>query len=75
MEDKVYAFQYNPCIYESGYCTISLHKTCKGAYQAMRTFILREYNIWRENGIRRGKQPFKHGAFEDWRMIVLPIYE
>jgi len=33
---KIYAATYTPCIYESNYSTISLHKTIKGAKKAIK---------------------------------------
>ena len=75
MKDKVYSFQYTYCIYESAFATISLHKTAKGAYNAMKKHILKEYKDWREEGIRYGKQTFKHGQYEDWRIVAIPILE
>lgn len=35
MKQIIYAFQYCPCINESGYLTVSLHLTKKGAEIAM----------------------------------------
>ncbi len=75
MEDKIWAFQYTHCIYESAFETISLHKTPKGAYNAMKKHILKEYEEWRESGLRYGKQNFKHGEYEDWRIIKILILE
>ena len=39
---KVYAFQYCSCIYESAFAVQSLHTTKKGAYLAMRKFLIKE---------------------------------
>ncbi len=75
MKDKVYSFQYTYCIYESAFATISLHKTAKGAYSAMKKHILKEYEQWREEGLRYGKQTFKHGQYEDWRIVAIPVLE
>ena len=38
MENKVFAFQFCDCIYESAYATISLHRTRKGAEDAERKY-------------------------------------
>lgn len=75
MENKVYSFQYNFSVYESDFTTMSLHYTKKGAYFAMRKHILKDYEEWRENGLRFGKQKFKHGEYESWRIISMPIFE
>lgn len=39
---KVYAFEHCSCIYESGFAVQSLHTTKKGAYLAMRKFLLEQ---------------------------------
>lgn len=75
MEDKVYAFLYTPCIYESSFSTMSLHRSKKGAYRAMRGFIEESYREWRESGLKHGKQDIKHGAFENWRVAEINIYD
>jgi len=35
MKDEVYSFHYCSCVYESAFATMSLHRTKKGAYDAM----------------------------------------
>ena len=37
-DNYVYAFTFSGCIYESSYTTISLHRTRKGAANAMKKF-------------------------------------
>ena len=37
MNKKVFIAQYNPCVYESAFGTISIHETEAGATQAMET--------------------------------------
>lgn len=51
----VYKFLYCSCIYESSFATVSIHKSKKGAYKAMRKFILDEYTSWYDNRIKYGK--------------------
>ena len=63
---KVYEFIYTNCIHESAMETMSVHRTKKGAYKAMRDFLETEYNGWREEGIMYGKQHFKFGCHEYW---------
>lgn len=75
MKDKVWAFEYCDCVYESTFSTMSLHRTAKGAYRAMRDFILKEYESWRDSGLKYGKQRFKHGFAEDWRVVSVEINE
>jgi hypothetical protein len=71
MAEEVYEFVFTDCIHESVMGTVSLHKTKKGAYKAMREFLETEYNQWREDGIRYGKQHFKFGSHSAW--AVRPI--
>ena len=40
---EVFEFVYTGCIYESAMATLSLHRTKKGAYKAMREFLETEY--------------------------------
>ncbi len=42
----VYAAQKCECVYESGYDTLSLHSTKKGAYLACRAWWLDQWNEW-----------------------------
>jgi len=63
---EVFEFVYTSCIYESAFETLSLHRTKKGAYKAMREFLETEYEQWREDGIRYGKQHFKFGTYCAW---------
>jgi len=48
---KVYAAQHCSCIYESAYCTLSLHLSEQGAKKAIRNSrrrCLREFRSYRE---------------------------
>lgn len=73
--EYVYIFQYNPCIHESVFATISLHKTRSSAYKAMKRYITDEYNEWRECGIRYGKQTHKYGEYEAWRIKTMVVLD
>lgn len=42
---KLYEVLYCSCIHESGYSTLSLHRTKLGAYKAMRKAILTEWEF------------------------------
>lgn len=63
----LYQFLYCPCIYESAYTCISIHKTKKGAYKALNRYLnnqfMKEYN----HRIKFGK--FK-GLFNTWKINV-----
>jgi len=63
----LYQFLYCPCICESEYCTISIHKTPKGAYTAMRKDILKRYNEWFEWRLKYGKKHFKGRKFDEFK--------
>jgi hypothetical protein len=67
----VFEFVYTDCIWESAMKTMSLHRTKKGAYNAMREFLERAYADWRDSGILYGKQHFKFGT--DCKWAVRPI--
>ncbi len=55
--------------------TMSTHTTIKGAYNAMREFIEKEYSEWREKGILYGKQTFKFGIHEAWGIRKMEIID
>lgn len=74
---KVYAFMYNPMTEESGYITVSLHKTRDGAEKALESHKTGRKLQWDElekyrrekyaddlyETIRKGT---KFGRWEDW---------
>jgi len=45
-QTKFFTFVYNPFIWESAASTVSVHKTKKGAYEAMRKHKLELYEEW-----------------------------
>jgi uncharacterized protein (DUF2461 family) len=70
----VYQFNYCSCIYESSYATISTHRTAKGAYKAMRVFILDLYNEWLEMPTSYRKS-CKFGLYEDWQIKRVDVLD
>ena len=46
MEEYVYCFKINPCVYESGPITLSIHKTKIGAYMVMNQNLRDRYEEW-----------------------------
>ena len=75
MIEKVYAFKYCCCVYESQYATISLHRTEEGAQKAMnihkeekRKFFLKLYEDEDDNDI-------EFGEFEAWCVEPVEILE
>jgi hypothetical protein len=76
--DYVYLFQFNPCVYENSFQTISAHKTKKGAYKKMRKFIEDRYK--KEMHIRETCGKDKHSNIEmkvdldaQWRIISIEL--
>ena len=45
-DEYLYAFKYNPDIYESVAATMSTHRTYKGAYIAMKAFLIYRHEEW-----------------------------
>ena len=70
--DKVYAFIYNPCIHESAWATVSLHKTKKGAEMAME-FHRNEARKEHEELYKDEKEIPEFGEFENWAIIEKEI--
>ena len=71
----IYEFVYTDSIFESGMVTLSVHKTKKGAYNAMREFLEKKYAEWRESGIRYGKQEYKFGTHCAWNIRPIELRE
>lgn len=73
---KIYAFIYNPMVEESGYITVSLHKTKKGAEEALKKHKAERLKEWeaqdKERRARWGddyevlSNGLNFGVFEDW---------
>lgn len=74
---EVFAFEWCSCIYESGYSTVSLHSTKRGAVKAM---VAETNDRWQE---RRNEQlvygcgrkprydPLMHEA---WRVAAIEVH-
>jgi len=73
---KVYAFLYNPCIYESGFVTISLHKTRKCAEMAMEFHHAeKEKEHWEIYNKPNDYYPHPFGEHEAWKVEEMEIQE
>lgn len=72
---ELYEFAYTDCIFEAPMWTISVHTTKKGAYKAMRTFLEKEYNQWRETGLRYGKQYYNFGTHCEWKIRTITVQD
>ena len=59
----VYAFEKNPCFYESMFETVSLHFTKAGAYKAMRQRKVADYEAWWKNRYARYEN-----KYPDWEI-------
>jgi hypothetical protein len=87
----VYAFLYNPMIHESGYVTMSLHETRKGAEIAMefhRKEAQEEWEkqmTWREESCgdrgdlteykKRMREEYPFGQFQAWAIEPMLVLE
>lgn len=74
----IYSFLYCPCIYESSYQTISLHKTKRGAYNAMRKYLIDNYLEWDEKRrqIKKWQRYYhynKFGVDQKWKVKAVNI--
>lgn len=78
---EIYEFLFTDCIYESAYATMSMHRTKKGAYQAMRKFILDGYYSWYNERIIYGKfkseriTQDKFGTHQRWTIRSTQLLE
>lgn len=66
---KIYSAEYNDCIYESAYSTLSLHMSYEGACQAVRKH---------ERKILRGWKKCGHDTipeYEKWRVRELEVLD
>jgi hypothetical protein len=58
-QNTLYAFLYNPMIHESGYITISIHRTQKGAEKAMEFYKHEVKEEWKYRGASE-EYPWDH---------------
>lgn len=65
---KIYEFIYTDCVFESAMATMSINRTKKGAYKAMRKFLMSDFMEWYNDRIRYGKnhRGGKHAIHCDW---------
>lgn len=79
-QDKVYAFLFNPCVEESGFITMSLHRIYKGAKTAMDQHREREYNLWlidmeKMKRLDLPTENFQFGEFQCWDVHEILIQD
>jgi hypothetical protein len=77
MEQKIlYAFLYCFDTEESGYETLSIHRTREGAERAMEFHKAEKLKEWKEIFSIDGKEPpFKFGKYEDWKINEIEIQD
>jgi len=80
IQSEVYAFMYCPCIHESAFATVSLHKTEKGAEMAMafdKEAKRKEHDKMYSNlSISEVSELYSEfGIHEAWSVAKLPILE
>ena len=72
----VYAFKYNPCIHESAYATMSLHKTRRGAEMAMAFHKAeKEKEHWAIYNRPDDYYTSPFGEFEGWLVTEMDVEE
>ena len=78
---KIYEALYNPMIYESGYVTVSIHKTKQGARSALAKYIWKErkkhYAIYKSHGgtLPDDEPAYIFGAFEAWHVAEATLLD
>jgi len=75
---EVYEFVHTDCIHDSAMATMSLHRTKKGAYKAMRNFLEKEYANWYDKRILYGKDKDrvdKFGLHCTWAVRPIALKE
>ena len=69
---KIYEFLYCECVWESSSASMSLHRTKKGAYMAMRKHLMQEYERWQNMRTKYGKDKIsgidKFGQHQMWHV-------
>ena len=70
--DTLYAFLYNPMIHESGYITVSIHRTREGAEKALEWHKKEHIEETIED---YGKYDEEWDTFRDWRISEITIQD
>ena len=75
--NKVYAFEWCDCVYESAYGVMSLHETKESAYRAMRSHLTSIAETDRIDALRYGgiyDKGYKPQRFAAWRVREIPVW-
>jgi hypothetical protein len=75
MEEILYQFLYNPMIHESGYITMSIHRTRKGAEMALEFHKAEMKKEWNKMYDEPDEEPWKFGHFEDWKIEEIKLQD
>ena len=70
---KVYQALYNPCIYDSGYITLSIHLSEEGAEKAIEQHKEQQYKEWKEIYPDTKDENFEFGEWERWETKEIEI--
>ena len=71
----IYGFYFNSDVCESAPSLISAHRTLRGAYKAMRKYIIDDYNYWYDDRSLYGKQSYKHAFDKIWFIRKIQLRE
>lgn len=69
---KLWQALYNSSLYESGYITLSIHLTKKGAKKVIEKDKQREYNEWLEAN-KQIAQEFPYDYDQAWRVEPIKL--
>lgn len=73
---KVYQFLYCPCIWESAFGTISLHRTKKGAQEAMKAHKAEKRAEFDELYVdAKPHRLIKFGLYEAWKVEAIELQD
>lgn len=76
MNNKIYAFVYNSCIYESQGGVVSLHKKRKGAEMALEFHKTNEYKEWERIFVNDESWiDSEFGETESWYIVEYDILD
>lgn len=75
---KLYQATYSDCIYESGFSTISIHRTKEGAEKALKSHRRKEVRKLRKNYLEMLELDptgnYEQGKIQKWQQwLVIPI--
>lgn len=77
MKEIVYEFLYCPCIFESGFITISLHRTYEGAEKAMNKHKQDAFDAHMKDveALELTLEDWQFAEFEKWKVQEIEIFD